>query len=485
MVTAPTPRRPSSGRDAGWLAGADLIAVVLAFFGQIILANALLAQHYGWMVLAIDLYASLFLIIDLGLPTLLARDGAKAPEMVRPAVWRIYRWQLALALPFLFLALLLKPDRLLNIAPPSELLVLAALIGLAHIASYAPRSGLRVLGEARLEAVSKLIERVVTVLGYALLYNTGSTSVTGYAAVFLLGATVGWIVSLALLLQRTSSYPSSHEWSRLDECWVSPRALIWSALPFAITLGILPYVIRIEKFMVAASGGSELAAVFHVAQLAWLAGLVVPAALRSALLPVLGESRAQKLTKHREMNASLDMCFALLPYGLFGGYIVVSVFAPMAFPSNYFDGTYGASAVDIFALLLLGWGCTLLATPTYTSLVAGKNPWRFTQFIVLVLILALFLGWSMVLNGPHRPGDRLMVAALASSLSAAGMLFLSWILSEDLDFIKARRDDWALALLCSLFIVIGLMTQTAWWILGLPLFLFTKQGLTAVRSTLR
>ena len=116
---------------------------------------------------------------------------------------------------------------------------------------------------------------------------------------------------------------------------------------------------------------------------------------------------------------------------------------------------------------------------------AGKNPWRFTQFIVIVLILALFFGWSMVLNGPQRPGEQLMAAALASSLSAAAMLLVSWLLSEDMAFVKARRDDWALALMCSLFIVIGLMTQTAWWLLGLPLFLFTKQGLTAVRSTLR
>jgi O-antigen/teichoic acid export membrane protein len=485
MVATPTVRRPSSGRDAGWLGGADLIAVVLAFFGQILLANALLAEHYGWMVLAIDLYASLFLMIDLGLPTLLARDGAKAPEMVRPALWRIYRWQCALALPFILLAFLLKPDRLLNISPPSELLLLAALIGLAHIASYAPRSGLRVLGEARLEAVSKLIERTVTVLGYATLYSQGSTSVVAYTVVFLMGAAAGWLVALAFLLRKTAIYPSISAWSRLDLCWDSPRALMWSALPFAITLGILPYVIRIEKFMVAASGGSELAAVFHVAQLAWLAGLVVPAALRSALLPVLGESRGLALAKHRELNASLDMCFALLPYGLFGGYLVVAFFAPMAFPASYFDGTYGVSAVDIFTLLLLGWSFTLLATPTYTSLMAGQHPWRFTQFIVLVLILAVVLGWSLVLNGPQRPGDQLMFAALASSLSAGGMLVLSWIMSEDMAFISARRDDWALALLCSLFIVVGLMTQTAWWLLGLPLFLFTKQGLRAVRSTLR
>ena len=81
-MTETLPRSPSSGRDASWLVGADLVAVALAFVGQIMLTHALLAEHYGWMVLAIDLYASLFLVIDLGLPTLLARDGRI--ESVRP-----------------------------------------------------------------------------------------------------------------------------------------------------------------------------------------------------------------------------------------------------------------------------------------------------------------------------------------------------------------------------------------------------------------
>ena len=74
MTEAPL-RTPSSGRDASWLVSADLVAVGLAFTGQIMLTHALLAEHYGWMVLAIDLYASLFLVVDLGLPTLLARMG--------------------------------------------------------------------------------------------------------------------------------------------------------------------------------------------------------------------------------------------------------------------------------------------------------------------------------------------------------------------------------------------------------------------------
>src|SRR6056300_184566 len=142
-MSAPTARHPSSGRDAGWLIGADLLAVGLAFLGQILLVNALIAEHYGWMVLAIDLYASLFLVVDLGLPTLLARDGANAPHLVRPAVARTYRLQALAAVPFVLLALALRPDRWLNMDAPAWLLVAAGLTAIAHIASYAPRSALR------------------------------------------------------------------------------------------------------------------------------------------------------------------------------------------------------------------------------------------------------------------------------------------------------------------------------------------------------
>ena len=478
-------RTPSSGRDAGWLAGADLLAVAMAFFGQILLVQSLAAEHYGWMVLAIDLYASLFLIIDLGLPTLLARDGANAPDMVLTAVKRTYRWQLLAALPFLLVALVVQPERWLNLDAPGQLLLCAGLIALVHVASYAPRSALRALGEARTEAISKVIERGVTVGGYVVLSTQGSTSVTAFAGAFLIGATVGWLWALIFLVRKAPPAPSLHDWARLSDAWTSNRRLLFAALPFAVTLAILPYVIRLEKFLVAGVSGAEMAAVFHVAQLAWLAGLVVPAALRSALLPVLGQHGEETPHHRREMNQSLDMCFALLPYGLFGGYVVVGLLAPLAFPVPYLDGTYGASAVDLFAVLLAGWALTLLATPTYTSLMAGRYPWRFTQFIFAVLAVAGLLGSMLVLGLAEQNGSILYAAAIASSLSAGSLLLLSWWMSGHTSFVRQRQDEWALALLGSVFVVVGLTTQTLWWVLGLPLFVFTPQGLRAVRSTLR
>jgi hypothetical protein len=115
---------------------------------------------------------------------------------------------------------------------------------------------------------------------------------------------------------------------------------------------------------------------------------------------------------------------------------------------------------------------------------AGEHPWRFTLFIALVLAAAGVLGAVLVLNGPSDPGQKLYAAATASSLSAAVLLVLSWWLSGEFSTIMARRDEWILVMVCTTFIVVGLVTNTWWWVLGLPLFAFTKPGWKAVRSTL-
>lgn len=477
-------RTPSSGRDAGWLVSADLLAVGLAFLGQILLTHALLAEHYGWMVLAIDLYASIFLVIDLGLPTLLARDGSHAPHMVRPAVGRIYRWQFMVSMPFIALAFFIQPQSLIDLTAASTLLFIAACIALVHVAAYAPRSGLRAIGEARFEALSKLLERLLTVLGYAVLYIGGSTNVEAYALVFLLGATVGTGSSLLFLGRITRTMNGMDAWSELDPVWSNSRTLLWTALPFAITLGVLPYVIRIEKFIVAGTAGAQAAAVFHVAQLAWLAGLVVPSAMRAALLPVLGANRHHPYLRRNDMDTSLSMCFGLLPIGLFGGALIVKFLAPVAFPDEYLDGTHGASAVTLFNILLFGWACTLLATPTYTALMAGNRPWKFTQFILIVVLCAVLLGWLLIGILPESDMGRLHAASIASSLSAFFLLVTSWSMSDHFSSIWRRRDEWALAGLGTCFVVLGLVSQTGWWVLGLPLFTFLPQGWRAARSTL-
>ena len=76
-------RSPQLGRDTAWLAGSDLVAIILGLLGQVFLTRALLQTEYGLLVVLLDAFATLFILIDAGLPTLLNRDGARAPAALR------------------------------------------------------------------------------------------------------------------------------------------------------------------------------------------------------------------------------------------------------------------------------------------------------------------------------------------------------------------------------------------------------------------
>ena len=99
-------RNLNMGRDSSWLIGADIVAVFLALVGQVVLTRALITEDYGIFIIALDIFATVFLIVDLGLPTILARDGAKSPSLIWPAILRIYKIQAVFLLPFLLLSLL-------------------------------------------------------------------------------------------------------------------------------------------------------------------------------------------------------------------------------------------------------------------------------------------------------------------------------------------------------------------------------------------
>ena len=145
-------RRPAFGRDSVWLASADVVAVLLAFVGQLVLARALLSETYGLFVIAIDLFATLFLLLDLGLPTLLARDGPRTPSSIWPGMLRIYRLQGLAILLFAPITVWI----VLSQSGHDVLMLIGAGVAVAHIASYAPRTALRAAGDARFESMTKV-----------------------------------------------------------------------------------------------------------------------------------------------------------------------------------------------------------------------------------------------------------------------------------------------------------------------------------------
>ena len=135
-------------------------------------------------------------------------------------------------LPFIVVAVLLLPESWLDVQAPVELLLAASLIALVHVASYAPRSGLRVLGEARLEALTKVVERGLTVVLYGLLAWQGSTSATAFTCAFLLGALAGWLLALYWVVKTAPATPSDVGWDALGSSWTSTAQLC--SLPFLL-----------------------------------------------------------------------------------------------------------------------------------------------------------------------------------------------------------------------------------------------------------
>ena len=377
-------RRPELNRDSGWLIGVDLLVVFLGLIGQVFLSRSLLSTDYGLLIILLDAFATIFILIDAGLPTLLNRDGPKAPGMARTAAHRILKLQAIIALPFIIIAFI--GSTIIWGDLPIGLLSICAAITLMHVASYPHRSLLRCLGEARLEAVTKLLERTVTTCLYGCLMIFEVNEIQWWALAFFIGAMIG-LISAVIFGERVGK--SNQGEGVLPELWNSNKTLLMGALPFAVTLGVLPYVTKLEKFLLSYYHSYEDVALFHVAQLAWLAGLLVPQGVRAALLPVLGEARTQEQVIARMSKAQL-LGFILLPLGLFFGHILVSNLIPLAFSTNY------VQAVEIFDILLAGWALTLLAVPWYVGLQAGPHPWRFTGLLGLVVLSAFVSGIILI-----------------------------------------------------------------------------------------
>ena len=405
-------RRPKLARDTVWLASSDGLAIIFGLIGQVILAKALLQSDYGLLVVILDAFATMYILIDAGLPTILARDIPRSPGASKKAVHRILKLQTMIAVPFILISAI--ASSMIWSDAPVLLLLACGMVALGHIMSYPHRSMLRALGEARIESMVKLLERVVTTSLYWVFLTNGSQNPTVYA----FGFSIGVFISLIGTLWIGERVAQDGE-GELPPEWNSNKTLLISALPFAITLGILPYVTKLEKFLLAGMTSYSEVSIYHVAQLAWIAGLMLPQAMRAALLPYLGEVRDEPEKFASRMGTAHHWTLAILPLGFLAGHLIVSFSVPRLFDSDY------SQAVEVFDILLAGWAMTLLAVPWYVALQAGHNPWRFTSMIALVVIVAAVSGWLLI------PESGVMGAAWASVIGCSIMLSVSKLLCGD------------------------------------------------------
>ena len=141
-------RRPETRRDAQALLGAEGVNIVLGVISQIILTSTLLDVEYGWWVIVYDLFATLLLVLDFGIPTLIARDGPA--NRIVFALWVHY----GLRIQCRIAAFIFPPIILIawfgfeNVETSIAILSLAIGAALMYL-SGTHRVALRALGEAK------------------------------------------------------------------------------------------------------------------------------------------------------------------------------------------------------------------------------------------------------------------------------------------------------------------------------------------------
>ncbi|MEC7273171.1 MAG: hypothetical protein VXV85_05955, partial [Candidatus Thermoplasmatota archaeon] len=159
------------------------------------------------------------------------------------------------------------------------------------------------------------------------------------------------------------------------------------------------------------------------------------------------------------------------------------ILLPIGFPPEYFDGTLGASATDVFMILLAGWACTVLSIPSYTALQAGEKPWLFTLLIFIVVLSSTLFGLTLIKWGAASSvGLAIEMAAYASIASSLVMLLLGIALSRRIGEFMKRGIQW-IATLVLIFLTSWALSQQSYLaIVGLGLFILLPQGLRAMRT---
>ena len=417
-------RRPNLRRDATWLTSADLLTIALGLLGQALLSAALIREDYGLLVIVIDAFAVAFLLVDAGLPTIITRDVPKARFQARALVHQTLRIQGIFACIFVPTGLVCGKFFWPDI--PLVLLLASAGIAILHIFTYAHRSALRALGEARQEAIVKVVERLITTSGYGLLLWFGSSTPSNYAVAFFIGVLVSLIWAVYQGERLTSKATKEKKTSNI---LLSNKALLISAIPFAITLGILPLIGRLEKLLIGYWLGTGDVAVFHVAFLAYLAGLTLPQAMRSALLPIMGSIRGNDNAIKIEIKKVRKLALKLIPLGVVGGALLVYVLMQLAFPD------YSSESYPLFIWLLIGWVLTMLAVPSYVAVQAGNNPWNFTIMLIIGIGIACLSGIVLI------PRYGLWGAVASSNIGSAILLILSIYYSGELKSVNLVNES--------------------------------------------
>lgn len=355
-------------RDTLWLSGADIINLVFGIIIHVVLTRALLSDDYGLFVLLLDFFHVCVILVDLGLPTLIARDGGRLGTNLSNMLYRVTSIQgplvIFISIIGAFLGIMLFGGWL----KPAIILGLGAGI---QVVAYTVRAGLRSLGEARWEAVVRIVDRgVVTIL-----MLTWASNIEQFAIATAIGPLLAYGVALAIWYGKIRHELKEPRKPLPEIAGLDTGQLVKNGLPFLFASAALVISVRIEKLLLGILATPEDVAIFQVAWLGFMAGYGPILSLRAVLTSWFGEVRndLEKLT-HRYKRAFFTCGIAGL-IGVGVGLLIGQIALEYLFPE------YGELVGKPYLALLLAWLFHAVASPPLALIQVSEKPWNYTRIL--------------------------------------------------------------------------------------------------------
>ena len=407
-------RRVRLERDTLWLSTADMAALLVGIAVHVILTRTFTDGDYGRWVLLLDLFYVTATIVDLGLPTLIGRDGERLGGAGHDLVHRCLRIQIRFALPIIVISGLLG---WIWIGDSKSWLIASFILALSacvQILTYAHRAALRALGESRQEALVRFVDRGATAAGIVLAASQFGAHPIALALATFVGPLGAVLIAIWLGEQRLASATGGME---IETTTADGRKLIGLGAPFLLAAIALVANVRIEKLMLGSISTPIQVEIFQIAWLAFIAGYAPILSIRVVMLSWFGEVRddTEKMW-YRAKRSAMLIGVASIPGFFIGG--LIGMEALMAVFPDYAD-----EATVVFSWMLFAWIPALFASVPLTLVQVSDRPLRYAALLWYGIIADLIACWILIPES-HNPAEQ---AAFAAIIGAAVVLIASTI----------------------------------------------------------
>lgn len=416
-------RRVRLERDTLWLSAADMAALLVGIAVHVVLTQTFAHGDYGRWVLLLDLFYVTATIVDLGLPTLIGRDGERLGSNAQDLVHRCLRIQVRFALPIIIISGLLG---WIWVGESTAWLVASLILAFSacvQILTYAHRAALRALGESRQEAIVRFVDRGATAIGILLAaWQFGAHPIALALATFA-GPLGAMFIAIWMGERRLSNVDGGIE---LETSNAEGRALVNLGFPFLLAAVALVANVRIEKLMLGMLADTDSVEIFQIAWLAFIAGYAPILSIRAVMLSWFGEVRndAGKLW-HRAKRAAVIIGIASIPGFFIGGWIGVEALIRV-FP-DYTEST------GVFSWMLMAWVLALFASVPLTLIQVSERPLRYAALLWSGIIADLIACWILIPDSNNPAEQAAFAAIIGASVVLMASMIEAWRLHSDVD----------------------------------------------------